>query len=176
MSSQVKRIDINETSRPPNKRTPAHFPEEAQRSKRTTGAVFERGLSSISQPLESKSPTSGLKHVTSPGELTEQRGASWSDPRVATGQQPVSSPLAPAHQSSGEGQRASFPTSFGQKNLSAQALGLNERQPWGSPPSSPVNTYNEHDGGILLQPETRPITQEQLVNEVKGVSLKIVCA
>ena len=38
----------------------------------------------------------------------------------------------------------------------------------GSIPSSPVDTYNEQDKGIFLQPETRPITQEQLVNEVKG--------
>ncbi len=41
----------------------------------------------------------------------------------------------------------------------------------GSPPSSPGDTYNEEqERPIFLQPETRPITQEQLVNEVKGKS------
>lgn len=37
----------------------------------------------------------------------------------------------------------------------------------GSPPASPVDNYVELER-IVLQPETRPITQEQLVNEVKG--------
>lgn len=50
-----------------------------------------------------------------------------------------------------------------QKHASAQKAGP------GSVPSSPVDTYNEEqDKEIFLQPETRPITQEQLVNEVKG--------
>lgn len=41
----------------------------------------------------------------------------------------------------------------------------------GSLPSSPVDTYNEEENKpIFLQPETRPITQEQLVNEVKGTT------
>lgn len=35
--------------------------------------------------------------------------------------------------------------------------------------SSPGDTYNEQERGQFLQPETRPITQEQLVNEVKGM-------
>ncbi len=41
----------------------------------------------------------------------------------------------------------------------------------GSLPPSPGDTYDEEqDRPIFLQPETRPITQEQLVNEVKGKS------
>jgi hypothetical protein len=39
-----------------------------------------------------------------------------------------------------------------------------------SPSSSPVNTYDDQEGSeLLLQLNTRPITDEQLVNEVKGV-------
>jgi hypothetical protein len=38
----------------------------------------------------------------------------------------------------------------------------------GSMPSSPVVPYDEASSGMFLQPETRPIKQEQLVNEVKG--------
>lgn len=45
----------------------------------------------------------------------------------------------------------------------------------GSLPSSPVDTYNEEENKpIFLQPETRPITQEQLVNEVKGIYAGLV--
>jgi hypothetical protein len=42
--------------------------------------------------------------------------------------------------------------------------------------SSSQPTYDPRDGGveILLQPETRPITQEQLVNEVKGIYAGLV--
>jgi hypothetical protein len=44
-----------------------------------------------------------------------------------------------------------------------------------SPPSSPAfNTTSDRDSGMLLQPETRPITQEQLVNEVKGIYAGLV--
>jgi hypothetical protein len=99
-------------------------------------------------------------------------GTSLPDPRVSKGL-PLPSPPGLADQSSRDGQRSSFPLSSGARNLSAQALGLNDRQTGGSPPLSPVNTDNDQDGGILLQPETRPITQEQLVNEVKGVSLNL---
>jgi hypothetical protein len=44
-----------------------------------------------------------------------------------------------------------------------------------SPPSLPVfNTATERDFTMLLQPETRPITQEQLINEVKGIYAGLV--
>jgi hypothetical protein len=44
-----------------------------------------------------------------------------------------------------------------------------------SPPTSPVfNTSTDRDFAMLLQPETRPITQEQLVNEVKGIYAGLV--
>ena len=44
-----------------------------------------------------------------------------------------------------------------------------------SPPSSPVfNTTTERDFTMLLQPETRPITQEQLVNEVNEIYAKLI--
>ena len=44
-----------------------------------------------------------------------------------------------------------------------------------SPPTSPVfNTSTDRDFTMLLQPETRPITQEQLVNEVKGIYAGLV--
>jgi hypothetical protein len=44
-----------------------------------------------------------------------------------------------------------------------------------SPPSSPpFNTGGEKETTLLLQPETRPITQEQLVNEVKGIYAGLV--
>lgn len=153
MSSRVNKIDINETSRPTNKRPPAHFPDDAaQRSKRTPSGTLERHLSSFSQGHEKKSTTSGLKYIINPKETTLQ---------------PISR-LGRVHFNARDSQRASFP-SYAPRNLSAQALGLTEEQSWPSPPSSPVNTYNEQEGGILLQPETRPITQEQLVNEVKGV-------
>ena len=35
--------------------------------------------------------------------------------------------------------------------------------------SQQSKVFSERESGILLQPETRPITQEQLVSEVKGV-------
>lgn len=43
-------------------------------------------------------------------------------------------------------------------------------------PSSPVDTYScdEQDKSPFLQPETRPITQEQLLNEVKGIYAGLV--
>jgi hypothetical protein len=41
-------------------------------------------------------------------------------------------------------------------------------------PSSPVFTSSDRDSRMLLQPETRPITQEQLVNEVKGIYAGLV--
>ena len=44
-----------------------------------------------------------------------------------------------------------------------------------SPPTSPVfNTSTDGESTMLLQPETRPITQEQLVNEVKGIYAGLV--
>ena len=44
-----------------------------------------------------------------------------------------------------------------------------------SPSTSPIfNASSENDSEILLQPETRPITQEQLVNEVKGIYAGLV--
>jgi hypothetical protein len=44
-----------------------------------------------------------------------------------------------------------------------------------SPPSSPAfNTFGDKESTMLLQPETRPITQEQLVNEVKGIYAGLV--
>jgi hypothetical protein len=56
MSSRVNKIDINETSRPTNKRPPAHFPDDAaQRSKRTPSGTLEMHLSSFSQGHEKKS-------------------------------------------------------------------------------------------------------------------------
>jgi hypothetical protein len=57
----------------------------------------------------------------------------------------------------------------GSTNPETQILGST------SPPSSPVfNTTTERDFTMLLQPETRPITQEQLVNEVKGIYAGLV--
>ena len=168
MTSRVNRIYIRETSRA-LKRTPADFSDDAaQRSKRITSAAFERGLSSV---YESRSPALGLKHVTSQEDSTVQRETPWPDPRLASGQ-PLPSPQAPTNLISREVQRVSFPSSYRHKYLSPQALKLNERPLWGSPPSSPANTYNDQEGGILLQLETRPITQEQLVNEVKVLSLQ----
>jgi hypothetical protein len=38
----------------------------------------------------------------------------------------------------------------------------------------PYDSFNERDPSILLQPETRPISQEQLVNEVKGIYAGLV--
>jgi polyribonucleotide nucleotidyltransferase len=38
----------------------------------------------------------------------------------------------------------------------------------------PYDNFNERDPSILLQPETRPISQEQLVNEVKGIYAGLV--
>jgi hypothetical protein len=43
-----------------------------------------------------------------------------------------------------------------------------------SPPASPVFTSGDRESSMLLQPETRPITQEQLVNEVKGIYAGLV--
>jgi hypothetical protein len=44
-----------------------------------------------------------------------------------------------------------------------------------SPPTSPVfNTSTDRDLTMLLQPETRPITQEQLVDEVRGIYAGLV--
>lgn len=42
-----------------------------------------------------------------------------------------------------------------------------------TPPSSSCDSY-EYGGSMLLQPETRPISQEQLVNEVKGIYAGLV--
>jgi Est1 DNA/RNA binding domain len=38
----------------------------------------------------------------------------------------------------------------------------------------PYDNFNERDPSLLLQPETRPISQEQLVNEVKGIYAGLV--
>jgi hypothetical protein len=43
-----------------------------------------------------------------------------------------------------------------------------------SPPSSPAFTAGDKESTILLQPETRSISQEQLVNEVKGIYAGLV--
>jgi hypothetical protein len=44
-----------------------------------------------------------------------------------------------------------------------------------SPPSSPAfNTLGDKESSMLRQPETRPITQEQLVNEVKDIYAGLV--
>ncbi|KAL9112830.1 MAG: hypothetical protein Q9227_002907 [Pyrenula ochraceoflavens] len=40
--------------------------------------------------------------------------------------------------------------------------------------SQPYRAFSERNSGILLQPETRPITQDQLVNEVKGIYAGLV--
>jgi hypothetical protein len=165
MTSQVRRFNLDEFSRPTNKRTPAHFPDDAaQRSKRNQSG----GVETLSYVWDNRSPASGLRNTFGQGD-PRQTGYSWNDPRSASGQR-LSSPQGLADLSSRNGHRSSFYSSYGQRNSSAQAVGVHDGQSWGSAPSSPVNTYNEQDGGILLQPETRPITQEQLVNEVKGVS------
>jgi hypothetical protein len=43
-----------------------------------------------------------------------------------------------------------------------------QRERADSVPSSPVDPYDDRKEKPFLQPETRPITQDQLVNEVKG--------
>jgi hypothetical protein len=49
-----------------------------------------------------------------------------------------------------------------------------ERFASSSPPMSPAFTSSDRKSTMLLQPETRPITQEQLVNEVKGIYAGLV--
>jgi Est1 DNA/RNA binding domain len=61
-----------------------------------------------------------------------------------------------------------YPRQEVQKDLKYSSSHRAGSQRAGSPPLSPVDTYHEQEG-IVLQPETRPITQEQLVNEVKGL-------
>jgi hypothetical protein len=63
-----------------------------------------------------------------------------------------------------------YPPQEVQKDLKHSTSHRAGSQRAGSPPASPVDTYREQEG-IVLQPETRPITQEQLVNEVKGLLL-----
>ena len=65
--------------------------------------------------------------------------------------------------------------SAGQNSSSPSANPETERFTSNSPPTSPVfNTPGDHGSAMLLQPETRPITQEQLVNEVKGIYAGLV--
>jgi hypothetical protein len=166
-SSQANRIDI-ETGRPTNKRSFVHLPDDAApRSKRNPSGTFNRNSTSAHLSAENKSPNSALKQFTSHGEATLQRGSSWSDPHLAYASS-LSSPQAAVDSAIRGGKRELFPTSSRPKNLGAQALELHRKNSRASPPSSPVNTYSEGEGGILLQPETRPITQAQLINEVKG--------
>jgi Est1 DNA/RNA binding domain len=56
-------------------------------------------------------------------------------------------------------------------------LGVSEYDSIGYDPSEgfvPYDNLNERDPSLLLQPETRPISQEQLVNEVKGIYAGLV--
>ena len=43
-----------------------------------------------------------------------------------------------------------------------------------SPPLSPAFNTDEEEATLILQPETRPITQDQLVNETKGIYAGLV--
>lgn len=157
MSSQVNKIDINENSpRQTNKRTPAHFPDDAApRSKRTPKRPWENSSSSPSGLAP------GAKGLSIHGGPSGMLTTAQLDFRPAAGETPLGSGLA---------QRASLSSSNGRRYLPAQAMGPNDGPLASSPPPSPANTYDEQDSsGMLLQPETRPITHEQLVNEVKGV-------
>lgn len=60
------------------------------------------------------------------------------------------------------------------KILGSLSVDSKKQPSCGSPPPSPVNTFDEKEGGLLLQPETRPITQEQLVNEIRGIYAGLV--
>jgi hypothetical protein len=65
--------------------------------------------------------------------------------------------------------------SFLDKNNPPLAHPESEEFAFPSPPPSPAfNTGGEQETTLLLQPETRPITQEQLVNEVRGIYAGLV--
>src|SRR5947199_6604325 len=43
-----------------------------------------------------------------------------------------------------------------------------------APPSPPVSPANDEEATMLLEPVTQPITQGQLINEVKGIYAGLV--
>jgi hypothetical protein len=64
----------------------------------------------------------------------------------------------------------------GRKRLASSLEYDSNRYHEPQPPGSflPYDNFNELDPSLLLQPETRPISQEQLVNEVKGIYAGLV--
>jgi hypothetical protein len=69
------------------------------------------------------------------------------------------------------GSESTVPSAFRSNIASTKEL---ERVAYSSPPPSSIFDAPSRDSTILLQPETRPITQEQLVNEVKGICAGLV--
>lgn len=63
---------------------------------------------------------------------------------------------------------------FGYQTTPPPALEVDRVVPSTSRSSPVVNKHKDKDYNMLQQPETRPITQEQLVNEVKGIYAGLV--
>lgn len=172
MSLQQRRIT------PSNKRAAAgpaqgQSPEEVARPSKWRFASIEE--SSARGPA-SHPPRRALYY-----DAARDQGPPDSQPRVSRGPEPEatgiwSSTLA-GHLGGGIVTRDRLPPTFQPslpKNNIPSANPEMERFASSSPPMSPVFTPGDREVSMLLQPETRPITQEQLVNEVKGIYAGLV--
>ena len=81
---------------------------------------------------------------------------------------PIQDRLSSPAQTSQHQHRSSMQSAKGLPYVDSEALHPSERS------ASNPHDASDTDGPMLRQPETKPITQEQLVNEVKGIYAGLV--
>jgi hypothetical protein len=172
VSSNMKGLSLQRNKRAAAEPAQGHNPEEGGRPNKlrsaSTDESFGRGpphpaRASYYDAARDQRPTGPQRPVyDSPNK--EAPSDIWSS--------------TPAAQMSGLIPREKLPPTFESSLAKARHASANletERLGSTSPPSSPLfNTSADRESIMLLQPETRPITQEQLVNEVKGIYAGLV--
>ena len=148
---------------------PGEGPRPKQLRPQSTDDNFSRGLSH--QPGRN----SYYDSARDPQPDTSQVSAHESPCNQSPPADPASarSPRKTAGVNSLEIPHSSFQISSGQANTEFPAYHETQKAASRSPPS-PAFSFGDRDSSMLLQPETRPITQEQLVNEVKGIYAGLV--
>jgi hypothetical protein len=162
---------------PSNKRAPAG-PAQGQSPEVGRPAKWR------SASIEESSARCPASHPPRPAlccDAARDQGPPDSQPRVSRGPEPEAtgswSSILAAHLGGGivscDRVPLTFQSSLPKNHIPSTNSGI-KKYASSSPPMSPLFRSDDTEAAMLLQPETRPITQEQLVNEVKGIYAGLV--
>jgi hypothetical protein len=131
-------------------------------------APQELNVPDFPRPIRYQSPASSKANPAKPQQLSAtSKAPKRLDGRTSSGgpQQQGAAAVSPSHDKKRSQQ--SLPRQRGSGNPGKDSFVTGISQP-------AFGLRNSDHGRLLLQPETRPITQEQLVNEVKGIYAGLV--